>query len=354
MSTFGTSGAPASDTIYLDALLSTSLFNYNKTLVDNVSSAHPVLDKIKSKMEGKDGGLAYKQNLLYALSEGDTYGGYDEITIMPTDGITQSTWEWAQYANSVVISGEDEIKNKNGLDDLLEAKIQQVEMGAQEFFAKYISQGNLANNSGSTLKVPYTNTRNGSTFMDPLPKLIDFTPTVSNTVGGLDQSSYSWWQNRTLTMTATTGRDFMSQMDNMFNTCSLGVGGKPDIIWVDQITAEVWRSAYYLLYNRVADSMNDYPFPNFKFNDVPVVWDEKVPDVYTGTTSTATYGSAYFINSKFLKPFYINGRNFKNEPFQKPHNQDAKSSLILWMGTMSLSNRKKQGVVGKIPRTLAS
>lgn len=352
--TFGTSGAPASDTIYLDALLSTSLFNYSKQLVDNISSAHPILDKIKSKMEGKDGGVAYKQNLLYALSEGDTYGGYDEITILPTDGITQSTWEWRQYANSVVISKEEEVKNNNGLDDLLENKIMQVELGAQEFFAKYLSQGNKANNSSSTIETPYTNTRNGSLFIDPLPKLISYAPTVSNTVGGLDQSSYDWWQNRVLTMTATDHVTFMNQMDNMFNTCSLGVGGKPDIIWVDQITAEVWRTAYYRFYQRTADSQNDYPFPNFKFNDVPVVWDEKVPDVYSGTTSTNTYGSAYFINSKFLKPFFINGENFKNHPFQRPHNQNAKSSLITWMGTISLSNRKKQGVVGKIPRTLTA
>jgi hypothetical protein len=81
--------------LILDALLSLSLMNYNKTLVDNVSNAHPFWEKLKNKFKGKNGGVAVKQNLRYANKQGTTFAGYDEITITPTDGITQSTSECA-------------------------------------------------------------------------------------------------------------------------------------------------------------------------------------------------------------------------------------------------------------------
>lgn len=352
--TFGQSGAPAQDTINLDALLSMSLMNYNKTLINQISSSNAFWNETKGRWKGKDGGIACKQNLLYAVSEGTTYGGYDEIQMSPTDGITQATWEWRQYANSVIISGEEEYKNNNGLDDLLEAKIQQVELGSQEFFSKYILQGNKANLSSASIATPYTNTGNGTTFVDPLAKLVAFDPTTSTEIGGINQSTYSWWRNRTLTMTATTEKLFMQQMDNMYNTCSVGeAGGEPDTILVDQTTYEMWRSAYYTYYRRTADSDNNYPFANFKFNKARVMWDERVPDVYTDALATTTYGTAYFLNMKFFQPYYVNGRNFANQPFQKPYNQDAKSSIILWAGTLGVAQRRKQGVVGKIPRTLA-
>jgi hypothetical protein len=350
--TFGQSGAPNQDTINLDALLSLSLMNYNKTLVDNVSNAHPFWEKLKNKFKGKNGGVAVKQNLRYANKQGTTFAGYDEITITPTDGITQSTSEWRNYADAVVISDEEVYKNNDGLDDLLDTKIAQVEEGAQEFFSKYIIQGNKANLSSSTIDTAYTDSNNGSVFVDPISKLIAYDPTVSTDICGLNQSTNTWWRNKTLTMTATTEKDFLKQMDRMWNTVSLGVGGKPDLIIVDQTTAELWRAAYYSKYRRTADSMNDYPFPNFMFNDTPVTWDENVCDVYSGTTNTDTYGTAYFINSKFLTPYYVNGRNFKNRPFVRPNNQEAQSSLVVWSGTIGVSNRRKQGVVGKIPRTL--
>lgn len=355
MPTYGTSGAPAQDTINLDALLSLSLFNYNKTLVDQVMGSNAVWMELKGKVKTKSGGVAVKQNLRYAISTPSTYSGYDEITILPSDGITQATWDWRQCADSVTISGEEEYKNKDGLDDLLQAKIEQVQDGFTEFFNEKLLQGDYANTPSSTgLKTPLTNGSNGSVFVDPLFKLIQYDPTASETIGGINQSTYTWWRNRTLEMTATTAQTFLMEMDSMYNTCSIGAGGTaPDIIMVDQTTFELWRSVYYRVFQATADSDNNYPFPNIKFNQARVIWDEKMPNIYSGNTTTSTYGTALFMNTRMFQMYNVAGKNFVNTPFVRPHNQDAKTSLVLWAGTIGLSNRKKQGVVGKIPRTLS-
>lgn len=354
MATYGTSGAPNSDTINLDSLLSLSLFNYNKTLQDQIMSSNAYWHEMKPKWKAKKGGIAVKQNLRYAVSKPTTFSGYDEIRILPSDNITQSTWDWRQAADSVTISKEEEVKNVDGLDDLLQTKVESVQDGFTEFFNAKLLRGALDEDSTSDLKTAYTDATNGSSFVDPLFKMIQYDPTASETIGGINQSTYTWWRNRTMEMTATTAVNFFLEMDRMHNTTSIGSGGKAaPLILVDQTTFELWRSAYYRQYRASADSDNNYPFPNIKFNNAKVVWDEKVPDVYSGTLSTATYGTAVFINPEFLNGYYISDQHFVSTPFQRPHNQNAKTSLVLWMGAVAMSNRRKHGVVGKIPRTLS-
>jgi hypothetical protein len=88
--------------------------------------------------------------------------------------------------------------------------------------------------------------------------------------------------------------------------------------------------------------------------------DDKVPDVYSGTISAATYGSAFFINSAFFKLIYERESDFvllkdeNGKSFQKPVNGDSRVAHIAWMGNTTVSNRRKQGVMGKIARTLST
>jgi hypothetical protein len=49
---------------------------------------------------------------------------------------------------------------------------------------------------------------------------------------------------------------------------------------------------------------------------------------------------------------YDEQTNFVATPFMKPINQDARVAHILWMGNMCVSNRRKQAIWAKLPRTL--
>ena len=99
----------------------------------------------------------------------------------------------------------------------------------------------------------------------------------------------------------------------------------------------------------------DIPFENVAFYGKPVVHDEIVPDVFTGSeTVLATAGTWFMINSQFFKIKAHADTNFAPTPFQKPENQDAKVSHILWLGGIGISNRRKHGVMGDIDTTIAS
>lgn len=351
--TYGPSGQPAASTYNYDALVATSLANYRKTLVDNISSSSAFFKKIK--WESRDGGLHLAEDLMYALAPTDTYEGYDELALTPTNGITQAQFGWSQASTPVSISEAERKKNKHRIVDLVAAKIQQADISMQEFWPKAFLRGSYES-GGTSLTTPYTSASNGSTFVDPLPKLVAYDPTASLEIGGINQSTYTWWRNNKKESAATTTTGFLQEWVNMYNTCSLGPGGPPDLILVDQITWELLHQAWYDKYRNPAPGNESFPFPNMKFWNATVVWDQYVPNVYTGDTNTTStgYGTAYFLNTSFFKCCYESETNFVMTEFQKPTNQDAKFKHILWMGGVTVNNRRKHGVIGKIARTLTN
>ena len=356
--TYGPSGQPLQTTTNFDALFSSSLANYRKTMTDNISTSNFFFNKMKEMglWEGRDGGLYMIEDLMYGLSPVDTYDGYDELPLTPTEGITQAQFQWRQIAAPVSISEKERKMNKQRIIDLIASKLKQCEIGMQEAFPKFLLQGSWAG-SGTSLTSPYTSPKNGSVAFDPLPLLVAFDPTVAAaTVGGIDPSVQTWWRNQTTTSAATSYTMFLGEVLHLYNNCSKGPGGPPKIAICDQTTWELFSAAYYFKYRTEAPETGDYPFPVINFFGTEVVWDQFMPNVYANTTdpTTTTGGTFYFLNPEFLKVVYENESNFVETEFLRPVNMDAKFKHILFMGGVTMNNRRKQGVLGKIARTLTA
>lgn len=358
MSTYGSASAPGQNTINYDAILSTSLFNYQRTLVDNISKANAYFYKIQENglYEDEDGGVAIQIPLMYALGTADWYSSYDTLNTDPMDGVTSAFFDWRQMSVPISISRLEERKNSttDRIISLIETKIAQAELGIKEKFSKAILQGSIAG-GGSSLVTADTSNINGASGIDPLPLLVNVTANSSTKVGNLDGSVNTWWQNQSTTSSLTSANkssDLIFELDTIYNNCSKGPGGPPDIAMCDPTTYQLIRTAYYQVYRRQMDSDNNFPFENIRFNRTLIFWDEFVPDAYTGVASTATYGTLYFLNSQFMGIKYDKETNFVSRPFQQPVNQDARVAHILWMGNQYISNRRKQGVYCKIPRSL--
>ena len=357
MATYGSAGSPSASVFNYDTLVSTSLANYKKTLIDNVSKSNPLFHELKQKdlWESVDGGLYIAEDLMYAVGCTEPYDGYDELPLVPCDGITQMQIDWRQLATPIVISEKERKQNKQRLISLLESRIKAAEIGIEESFTKHLLQGALSG-SGDDVREPYINAANGAASIDPLGRWIMYDPTAPYTIGNISQVSQPWWRNRTMVSQATTGQALLSEFMHMYNLVSKGPGGAPDLIWTDMITWELLHTAYMEKY-RADSTDNDYPFPNFKFWGARIVWDEDIPDVAANggkgaLTAETTRGTAYFINTKFFKIKYESETNFVATEFQKPINQDVKGKHILWMGNTAVNNRRKQGVLGNIARSL--
>lgn len=366
--TFGSTSAPSNITTYLDSVFATSLANYRKTLIDNIGASNAILNALMSgeSYESADGGTYIAEPLMYGLAPADWYDGYDEFSTLPTDGLSQALYEWRQMASQVVYNMKEVFQNQHRIADLVKAKIAQTDMGMQETFAQALMWGAVP--QGGALTSPASSGVNGASGIEPIAKIIAYNSTTL-TVGNIPETSNSWWRCKSATSAATTYSGFMFELENMYNTCALGTGGPPTHILMDQTTYQLFVHAYFSIYKASPDAAdNTYPFVAKKFFRALVVMDDKVPDFYSGTIgtqtggvvdpSTLTYGTAIFVNTKFFKLRYHPERDFtmlkdeNGKTFAKPLNGDSRVGHVGWMGNLTCNNRRKQGVLAKIARTL--
>lgn len=354
--TFGSGSAPSQVIKNLDSIFAISLPAYKKKLHDNIGAINSIFfEFLKKDLYESQEGSHIEIPLMYALSPADSYDGFDELQIAPTDGITNAVYQWRQCASPIMFSKKELKQNKNKILSLLDSRIKQCEMGLQEYFAQSLMWGAAAD--GGALTAARTSPINGSSSIDPIGLMIAFDPTTSTSIGNINQNTSTWWRNKTKTSAATTYDGFLLEVDNIFNSCALGTGGKPKIIPCDQISYELFVHAVYQKY-RQTSSDQQFPFENIMYKGAHFVMDDKCPDFYTGVTSAATYGSMILLNSQFLKLVYEEDSDFEmlkddnGKSFQKPTNGDSRVGHMAWMGNTTVSNRRKQGVFGKIPRTL--
>lgn len=370
--TFGSGSAPSQVTTNLDSLFGLSLPAYRKELIDNIGASNAFLFEMirKNLYESQDGGTYIQTPLMYALQTADSYDGYDELSTIPVDGITDSIFQWRQCAAAITYSMKEVKQNKQRLSSLVKARIKQAEMGLQEFFAQSLMWGS-ANQAGGSLKTPYVSTFNGSASIEPISEMIDYTPTTSTTVGNINQNTSSWWRNKTLTSVATTYDAFLLEVDKIFNRSSLGTGGRVKVVLFDETSYELFVHALYQKYRYTDNRVDDaYPFENVVYKGAHFVMDDKVPDVANGIAptlqagagdpSTLTAGSGFYINPEFFKLIYETDSDFtmlkddSGKTMFKPTNGDSRTGHVAWMGNLTCSNRRKQGVQGAIARTLTT
>jgi len=362
--TFGSASAPSQITVNFDALFSQSLAAYRKELVDNIGATNAFFHEMLKRdlYESQEGGTDIRTPLLYALTAADSYDGYDELSTLPTDGVTESVFEWRQCAAAISYNMKEVKQNKNGIKNIVKTKIKQAEMGLQEYFSQALNWGSLADGGAGTLITPRTSGVNGSLSIDPLFKLIAFDPTTSVAIGNINQNTSSWWRNKTKTSAATTYDAFLLEIDNIFNSCALGSGGKPKLIVCDQVTYELFVHALYQKFRYTSPTVDEaYPFENIVYRGAHWVMEDKTPDVYTGAIATSganTYGTMGFINPEFFKIIYESTSDFamlkddNGKTFAKPINGDSRVGHLAWMGNTTIQNRRKQGVMGKIARSM--
>lgn len=369
--TLGSAGAPSQITLNLDSLFATSLAAYRKTLIDNISATNALLyELLKSDMyNSQDGGSDIRIPVMYALQNADTYDGYDELPTTPVDGITQAVYEWRQCASAIVYSMKEVKQNKQRIVNFVTSKIKQSELGLKEHYAQQLMWGSAA--QGGTLITPYLSPVNGSYGIEPLWKFIQLDPTAANSVGNIPQNTYTWWRNKIKSSVATTYDGFLLEIDNIFNSTSLGIGGKPKIILSDQTSFELFNHALYQKYRYTGVKVDEaYPFENTVYRGSHFVMDDKVPDLEnsivptlvggSGDPATLTAGTMAFINPEFFELIYESESDFQmlkddsGKTMFKPTNGDSRVGHYAWMGNLTCSNRRKHGLLYGIARTLVT
>ena len=376
MATIGEATAPAQHTINYDALLSTTLFAYRKTLVDNIFKANAFLAALR-QYEGvtsQNGGERVAIPLMYG--ENDTfksYQGYETLVVKPQEGLTTAFYPWTEIAGTITISRREERQNsgESALLNLLKAKITQAEMSIKGL----VNEQLIAGTETSNVFGP------GNDAKDLLPlgwflsKDNTANPTFGGNVGDIARATHSWWRHRTAVInsgTLDTGNAFalavttyagmIVALKRMYNYTSRGADGSAaNIILTTQQVFETYESAVDQRSRLMDAKLSEIGFDTVKMKGATMIWDELVPNVDEGyLTDHGSYatnnlqGTAFFLNTKFYKLVIDSASDFQTTPFVEPENQTAKSAKVLFMGQATCSNMSKQGVVYAGSHTIAA
>lgn len=298
----------------LQTLLATTVANYRKTLTDNVFNARPLtyflMDKGRIRM--LNGGTNIVEPLIYGENTTvASYSGYDTISLTPQSGITAAEFDWKQYAASIAISGIEEAKNngEQAMVNLLEAKIMQAEESMKEGFNSMFF-GDGTGNSGKD--------------WSGLGNLIE----SGNSVGGINGATETWWNSYEQN---TAGALTLAQMATAYNTTSVG-NDHPDMLLTTQTLFEKYESLLQPQLRYTDTKTADAGFQNLLFKAAPVAYDVDCPA-----------GNMFFLNSKYLTLVGHSDKWFEVTPFVRPENLDARYSVIMCYGNLTIRNRKRQG-----------
>jgi len=294
-----------------DALLTTTLAKYRSRLTDNIFLDRPLTQWLsaKDRIRFDDGGTKIVEPLIYGSNDTvQTYSGYDPIALTPQEGISAAEFDWKQLAGSVAINGLEEAKNSGeaAMLKLLDARVMQLEESLKDKFSNMFFAATP-----------------GANDFNSLPKLIDNT----GIVGNIDSTSTNtWWRSyKESTVTTLT----IAQMTTAYNTASNG-NDHPDLGITSQTLFEKYETLLPASVRYTDTTTANAGFQNLLFKQMPVVFD---------TSCTAT--ELYMLNSKYIELVGMSGKWMEQTPFLRPENMDAKYSLILSYGNLTIRNRKR-------------
>ena len=298
-----------------DALIATTLDNYlgGGTLADNVSSQIALYAFLKSKDRvTEDGGVTIREPLLYALNNTvSSYSGYDTIDVTPQDGIGYAEYQWRDLAGSITISLDDELKNNgdSAVVKLLQAKVDQLELSFTE-----------------TLNTMFygAGTGNGGKDFLGLQAIVDNT----GTLGGIDGAVETWWQSE-IDANMDISAD-IDELNTLYNSVTRG-RDMPDFEVTTQAGYEKYENLARPSLRYTSTKLADMGFQSLAHKGADITFDDDCPA-----------GNWFLLNSRHLKLVTHQDAWMRRLDFVRPHNQVARTALVVSMGNLITNNRRMQ------------
>lgn len=308
-------------------LVSTTFRKHRKEIKDNLSNRNALLKYMmkRGNYRTEDGGLTIVTPLDYA--ENSTYQRYsdwDTLNIAQSDVISSAEFQWRQIAINVVASGR-ELRVNSGeskIINLAKARMKNaIRTFNNNFSSDLYSSGTLANQvNGLQAIIADTNT---------------------NTVGGIDANTWTFWRNTvtdasalSVTTSATTIEPNL--MLPTWLSVDRGPDDQPDLIVMDNLYYQYFETGQASLKRYTNRDSADGGFVTLKYKNADVLFDGN---------SGIPASHAYFINTDYLTLCVHKDADLDVMEETRPVNQDGSVTTVLWMGNLTVSNRKMLAVI---------
>ncbi len=283
---------------------------YIPKLYDNIFDSNPLLQRAKKKFYEKlDGGTSILVPLNYAqITSSAWYTGAETLNTSDNEVMTAAEFSWKSCYANITITRSDELKNSG--DSQILALVKNKVKVAEKTLEDKLSTGLYSSGSDAKSIVGL-----GSAI------------STSNTIGGISQSTYSWWQAKVDSSTTSVS---IAAMQSRYNAASVN----NDTTTVIPTTRTLYNSYYALLQPQQRFQDSDTAkggFTSLMFNSAPVIAD-----------SYCTANSMLFLNENYIHLFVHKDEDMRFEPFAKPVNQNVKVGKVYWFGALGFSNMRLQ------------
>ena len=306
----------------LSEIVTTTLRNRSKTLSDNVSNHNALLRRLRengnqTSVTGRDivRELEYADNGTVQF-----YSGYETLDVSPSDVLSAATYDYKQLAGNVSISGLEQIKNSGteAIINLLEARINVLEKS-------------MMNSLSTSLYSDGTGTSGKE--VGGLQLLVSDAGT--GTVGGINSSTFTFWQNAQTT--ATSSAFSVANVQTDMNTIYLSLvrgADSPDLVMAGTNAYTAFLGSLQAIQRITSDDMARSGFTSLQYLNSDVVFD-----------SAANTNRMYFLNTDYLRLEVAASRDFVPGEAKMSVNQDSLITPMFWSGNLTCSNRALQGVI---------
>jgi len=308
-------------------MVTTTDRNWSTKVTDNVSNHNQFLRRLKAKgkIVTESGGYEIARPIEYA--ENGTYqrySGYEQLNTDASDVLSTVKYDWQQVALHVTASGREVKMNMGSKERMINLvksrKDNALRTAANQFSIDLYSDGALANQIGGLAHIVQT--------------------AGTGTVGGIDSSTFTMWQNQYREATGTdayTSATFKNEMGKLWLPLNRGAD-KPDCIVMSHDFYSVFESGIEDRARYTDASSAGEGFTSLKYKDADVFFDDN-------TNFSTTAEKAYFLNTDFLYVVQHKEAAWTPDTEKTPTNQDAIVVPIYWMGNMVCTQRSLQGVL---------
>jgi hypothetical protein len=296
-------------------------------VIDNIFEPYNLTNALRKSMKVQDGGGKEIQVILESSAgTAEAFDKYDPLSKSPRDPFESAFYKRRYYAIPIVLSDTEDWENS----------------GPEQVFDLLSALGENAMNSLiKTVNEDLAGAQSGKSVLGLQDIVAD---AGTGTVGGINSSTSTWWQNQKDTTTKT----FLSQTTtNIFDgieeltTVMDSVrkqGGKTSTIFTTYSIAGAYRTAlssqgYVELNGQKINGLKGEEFPSFYGASV-------IADNDIGT------GRAYFIDKNALQLRVMKNANFKKTPFVSLQSNGQLGQLsYLVAGVQLITNsRRRNGV----------
>ncbi len=315
-------------------IITTTLHRRSKDLADNVTTHHPLLNRLNAKGNIKmvSGGDFLVRELDFA--ENDTflyYSGFQQLNVTAQDVLTAAQQNWKQAAVTYLMSGFEERVNAGPekMIDLAQGRL----TNAMRSFSNQLAIGIASDGSGSSGKQ-----------VTGLQAMIPDDPTTG-TYGNIDAATFTNWQSQLVDFSVgvgagsiTPGADtIQSVMNALWLECIRGADA-PDLIVAGNTYFQFYWNSLQAIQRITSPEKGESGFKTLAFDgpqgDASVIYD-----------STIDGERMYFMNTDFVFWSVHPGANMTPLTGRNPVDQDSVTIPIVWQGNLECSNRARQGVI---------